>query len=229
MVKSTVEKKKVLLVDDHPIVRRGLVQLIERQSDLMVCGEAESVTEAMEAIKRTEPHVAIVDLSLKDSNGLDLIGEIKEHHAQIPVLVLSMHQDSFYVERVLRAGVMGFLTKDEATDILLSAIRKVLGGEFFLSEQMASKVITKLVLDRRKASAFPVDRLSEREMEVFEMLGEGISTRAVAEKLHLSIKTIETHRAKIKEKLRLKNATELLQRAIQWTQIAKKNYPFSQV
>jgi DNA-binding NarL/FixJ family response regulator len=216
-------KRRVLLVDDHPIVRRGLGQLIERQPDLMVCGEAQDVDDALRAAEKTSPDAAIVDLCLRNSSGLDLIRAMKERFPSVLLLVLSMHQDSFYVERALREGIMGFLAKEEAAGAVLVALRQVLNGEFYLSEQMSAKLVGKMVLDKRGgASSFPMERLSPRELEVFELLGEGFSTRAVAQQLHLSVKTVETHRAKIKEKLRLRDGVELLQRAIQWAQVLKK-------
>jgi DNA-binding NarL/FixJ family response regulator len=219
---APTQKKKVLLVDDHPIVRQGLTLLINREPDLVVCGEADSVAAALEAIKATGPDIAVVDLTLKDSNGLDLIRTLEGQQRKLPILVLSMHRDFFYVERVLRAGVMGFLAKAEAAEVVLTAIRRVLSGAMYLSDEMARSLIGKLVVDRRHTN-FSVDRLSDREMEVFELLGKGNSTRAVAQKLKLGIKTVETHRAKIKQKLNLSTAPELVQRAIQWNQLAQQN------
>jgi DNA-binding NarL/FixJ family response regulator len=209
---------RVLLVDDHPVVRQGLAQLINGESDMEVCGQAESASEALKAIKQDEPDAAVVDISLKDSNGIELIKDLKVRHPQLPVLVLSMHDESFYAERCLRAGARGYITKEEAIETVLTAIRRVLSGDLYLSENMASKMLSVFVSGGRSAAGSDVERLSDRELEVFELIGLGYQTREVAERLHLSVKTIDSHRANIKRKLGLANATELLQHAIQWVQ-----------
>lgn len=212
---------KVLLVDDHPVVRAGLGRLIDQQADMVVSGEAESASEALRVMADDEPTLAIVDISLKNSSGIELIKDIKVRHPDVPVLVLSMHDESFYAERVLRAGARGYVTKEEAASKVLEAIRRILAGEMYLSEKMASKMLTVFVQGPREEEGSTVDRLSDRELEVFELIGSGLQTREIADKLHLSIKTIESHRANIKRKLGLENATELLQRAIQWVQIER--------
>lgn len=209
---------RVLLVDDHPVVRQGLAQLINGESDMEVCGQAESASEALKEIKEEQPDAAVVDISLKDSNGIELIKDLKVRYPQLPVLVLSMHDESFYAERCLRAGARGYITKEEAIETVLTAIRRVLSGDLYLSENMASKMLSVFVSGGRSAAGSDVERLSDRELEVFELIGLGYQTREVAERLHLSVKTIDSHRANIKRKLGLANATELLQHAIQWVQ-----------
>jgi len=215
------DKIRILLVDDHPIVRQGLGQLIAQEPDMEVCGEAESAPEALRAIANLKPTVAVVDISLKDSSGVELIKDVKVRYPALPVLVLSMHDESFYAERVLRAGARGYVTKEEASETVLAAIRRVLRGEIYLSEKMASKMLSVFVGGPRQPVGSSMDLLSDRELEVFELIGRGLQTREVAQKLHLSVKTIESHRANIKRKLGLANATELMQRAIQWVEVEK--------
>jgi DNA-binding NarL/FixJ family response regulator len=209
---------KVLIVDDHPIVRQGIRLLVDQEPDMAVCGEADCATEAMKAIENTGPDVAIVDLSLKDSSGLDLIKDIRIRYPDLVVLVLSMRDEFFYAERVLRAGARGYITKEEGTEKVIDGIRKVLAGEICLAEKLAAKMISRMVEGPRVAAGPSVQNLSDRELEVFELLGRGLTTREIAEKLHLSIKTIESHREHIKDKLKLANANELLKQAIQWVQ-----------
>ncbi len=212
-------KKRVAVIDDHPIVRRGLSELIAHQVDLTVCGEAEDAAGALKMIAEAGPDIAVVDISLKDSSGIELIKDLKIRFPDLLVLVLSMHDESFYAERVLRAGARGYVTKEEATESVIVAIRKLLDGEIYLSEKMASKMLSKFVDGPSEAGGLPVDRLTDRELEVFELIGRGIGTRQIAENLHLSVKTIESHRENIKRKLKLDNATELLQHAVKWVQI----------
>ena len=212
-------KKSVLIVDDHEIMRQGLMQLIAQESDLTVCCEAEDVPGALQAIEEFEPDVAIVDISLKEGNGIELIKDIKVRWPSFPVLVLSMHDESFYAERVLRAGARGYVTKGEASTRVIDGIRKVLDGGVYVSEQIASKMVTKMVGGGSHLDTFPIDRLSDREFEVFEWIGRGLQTREVAEKLHLSPKTVDAHREHIKTKLKLESATELLTYAVRWVQL----------
>ena len=206
---------KILIVDDHPILREGLAQLIDQQNDLSVCGQFEEADSAFAAIGQLKPDLALVDISLKGSSGVELLKNIKAKYPKLLVLVLSMHDESLYAERVLRAGASGYIMKQEATEKVLEAIRKVLAGEIFLSEKMSTKFMHQLVGGRNAAGGSFMDRLSDRELEVFGLIGQGRGTRDIAEQLHLSVKTIESHRAHIKEKLNLKNATELVHRAIQ--------------
>jgi len=211
-----LEKRGVLIVDDHPIVRQGLAQLIDQEHDLHVCGQAEDAHEAMRAIRELNPDLAIVDISLKDTSGIELSKDIKVRHPGLPVLILSMHDEGIYAERALRAGARGYVMKQEATERVVTAIRRVLSGEVYVSESVAAKMVSKLVAGPAQSGGSPVDRLSDRELEVFRLIGAGYGTREMAEKLHLSVKTIETYRAHIKEKLDLVDANELLRTAINW-------------
>ena len=217
MARNVSKKKaRVLVVDDHPIVRQGLVQLINQEEDLVVCGDAENAHQAIEAIKLLKPDVAVIDISLKSINGLEFIKNIKVDNAKLPILVLSMHDEGLYAERALRAGAKGYIMKQEATENMLLAIRRVLTGEIYVSEKMGAKMLHQLVAGRPEAGSSPLDRLSDRELEVFQLIGQGLGTRQIAEELHLSVKTIESYREHIKEKMKLKNATELVQHAVQW-------------
>lgn len=210
------EKRGVLIVDDHPIVRQGLAQLINQELDLHVCGQAEDVHQALQAIRALSPDMVVVDISLKETSGIELIKDIKVQYPSLPVLTLSMHDESIYAERAMRAGAKGYIMKQEATEKVVTAIRRVLAGEVYVSDGMAAKMVGKLIAGPAKAGGSPVDRLSDRELEVFRLIGAGYGTREMAEKLHLSVKTIETYRAHIKEKLDLIDANELLRTAITW-------------
>ena len=209
-------KRTVLIVDDHPIVRQGLAQLINQEHDLVVCGQAEDAHEAIRAVRENEPDMVIVDISLKDTSGVELIKDLQVQHPELPILTLSMHDEAVYGERALRAGARGYIMKQEAIEKVVTAIRRVLAGEVYVSDGMAAKMVSKLVGGASKRTGSLVERLSDRELEVFRMLGEGYNTRETAEKLHLSVKTIETYRAHIKDKLALQDASELLRAAIQW-------------
>jgi DNA-binding NarL/FixJ family response regulator len=208
------KKHKVLIVDDHPIVRRGLAELIAFEPDMEVCGEAADMAEAVKQIDSVRPDVAIIDISLKSGYGLELIEYIKANHSGIKMLVSSMHDELLFAERSLRAGALGYIPKQEATETLLDAIRQVLRGEIYLTARMANRLMHNLV--DKPSQGDPIKTLSNREMEVFEMIGQGLTTQQIAGKLKLSAKTIETHREKIKGKLDLKNSAELNRRAVQW-------------
>ena len=211
------DKRTVLIVDDHPIVRQGLAQLINQENDLLVCGQAEDAHEAIQAIREFDPDLVIVDISLKDTSGVELIKDLKVQYPDLPVLTLSMHDEAVYGERALRAGASGYIMKQEATEKVVTAIRRVLAGEVYVSDGMAAKMVSKLVGGgTSKKTGSPIESLSDRELEVFRMIGEGFNTREMAEKLHLSVKTIETYRAHIKDKMGLQDANELLRSAIQW-------------
>ncbi len=210
------KKIKIIIVDDHPIVQQGLSELINHEKDMTVCGLAEDAYEAMEIIGALEPDLAIVDISLKETNGIELIKDIKVQYPNLAVLTLSMHDESLYAERALRAGAKGYIMKQRATDDVVGAIRKVLNGQVYVSDRMAAKMVRKLVGGKPEVGASPVDCLSDRELEVFLLIGQGYGTRQIAEQLHLSVKTIETYRSHIKEKLNLNDAAELLRYAIQW-------------
>ncbi|MCC6698208.1 MAG: response regulator transcription factor [Candidatus Hydrogenedentes bacterium] len=210
---------KVLIVDDHPIVREGLAELINREKDLAVCGQADSGHRGFEAIEALAPDVAIIDLSLEDINGLTLIKNLRNRGFTLPVLVLSMHEESLYAERALRAGAQGYIMKREAPTRVITAIRKVLGGEVYLSDSLAARVMQRIVGAPSPSGTSPVSRLSDRELEVYAFIGQGLKTREIAAKLNLSVKTIETYREHIKEKIGLRNATELVQSAIKWVHL----------
>ena len=206
---------RIFLVDDHPLVRERLGELINRESDMAVCGEAGDVNQALQEMVTAKPDIVIVDLTLKNSHGLELIKAIQANFSQVPVLVLSMHEESLYAERVLRAGALGYISKQEATEKVLTAIRQVLSGQVYLSEGMSERIVRKLVLGHRESAA-SMDRLTDRELEVFQLIGKGLSTRRIAEELRVGIKTVESYRARIKQKLHLEDGTQLLQHATQW-------------
>ncbi len=214
-------RRRVLIVDDHPVTRQGLKGLILQSTDLEVCGEAATVQAALECVAHLHPNVAIVDISLKGESGIDLIKDIRARYPDLPVLTLSMHDEAIYAEEVLRAGALGYSTKEEAAGNLLNGIRQVLSGQVFLSERMSAKMLSKTVGRRAEAPGLSIDRLSEREMEVFQLIGQGLTTRKIAESLQVSTKTVESHRASIKQKLQLDSATELAQHAIHWMQSRK--------
>lgn len=208
--------KRVFLVDDHPMVREQLAHLIDQQSDLQICGEASDVADALEGINHQKPDIAIVDLNLRASSGLDLLKDLKIQGLEIPVLVLSMHDEGLYAERALRAGAMGYVSKQESTRDILAAIRQVLDGGLHLSPEIAGKMVKGLIRGAKVNEISPISRLADRELEVFQLIGRGQGTRKIAENLGLSIKTIESYRARIKEKLNLADGIQLLQCAIQW-------------
>ena len=205
-------------MDDHPLVREHLTALIQREADLEVCGEAADAPGALTLIRERTPDLVILDISLKQSSGLELIKSLKEFWPNLPVLVLSMHDEMLYAERSLRAGALGYITKEEATVGILSAIRRVLTGQVYLSDRMAGRMMKKMVGGTGERIASPLELLTDRELEVFQMLGRGLGTRQIAEELRLGIKTVESYRARIKEKLQLADGNQLLQHAIQWVQ-----------
>jgi DNA-binding NarL/FixJ family response regulator len=209
---------RVVIVDDHPLLRKGVGQLINAEKDMMVVGEAEDAAKALTVIETARPDVALIDISLGGASGIELLKNIKARFPRLQVLVLSMHDESVYAHRALRAGASGYIMKQEATEKVLTALRKVLRGEVYLSERLGTRLLNTLVGGRSSAAASPIEALSDRELEVFSHIGQGHGTRPIAEKLHLSVKTIESHRAHIKEKLNLQTATELVHHAIQWVQ-----------
>jgi DNA-binding NarL/FixJ family response regulator len=216
---STSGKARVLVVDDHPIVRQGLSQLINREPDLMVCGEAEDARRALEAIGPANPDILIVDVSLDGPDGIELLKTIRTQDSKLPVLMLSMHDESLYAERALRAGANGYIMKQEATERVLIAIRQILAGEVYVSDRMAQKMMQQFVRRSGVAKQSTMEKLTDRELEVFRLIGQGHGTRQIAEELHLSVKTVESYYAHIKDKLSLKNARELVQHAVQWINI----------
>ena len=210
------QKIKVLLVDDHPLVREGLVNLISQQADLQICGEAGNEPQALELIRTVQPNVAIVDISLESGSGIELIKSIKAMFPAVTVLVLSMHDESLYAERALRAGARGYIMKREAAKKVIQGIRSVLAGQLYVSDKIAALMAEKFIEGRTAASTSPIEQLSNRELEVFELLGLGHNTRQIADHLHVGFKTVQAYCARIKEKLKLANATELLREAIRW-------------
>ncbi len=208
------QKAKVLLVDDHPLVREWLATLINQQSDLVVCGEAENAPKALQMLGGVGPEIAIVDISMEGGSGIELIKNIKLSWPDVRVIVLSMHDEGLYAERALRAGARGYIMKREATQNILQAIRSVLGGKLHLSNRMAVLLAEKFVEGRPGPAAPAIETLSDRELEVFHLLGRGYSTRQIADDLHVSFKTVQAFCARIKKKLHLANATELLQAAL---------------
>jgi DNA-binding NarL/FixJ family response regulator len=213
-------KITVFIVDDHPIMREGLKLLIMREPDLVCCGEAGNSKSALMGIEQTNPQVALIDLSLEESSGIDLIKTLRKKFPQLQMLVVTMHDESLYAERALKAGARGYIMKQEATENVITALRHVLKGEIYLSRQMESRMLKQVVLPGTRKGLTPIERLSNRELEVFELIGRGRTTRQISKDLHLSIKTIETNRARIKEKLNLKNGLELVRHAIQWVERA---------
>jgi DNA-binding NarL/FixJ family response regulator len=211
------DAKRIVIVDDHPLFRKGLEQLIHSDAAFTVCGEAGNAAESMDVIRKLNPDLAIVDLSLPGANGIELIKNIRAEFPNLPILVLSMHDESLYGLRALRAGANGYVMKHEAMANVVQAIREVFSGRPYLSPAMAAQVITKFAKKSSEGESDAVDRLSDRELEILELIGKGTEVRQIANLLHLSPKTVETHRAHIKEKLQLKNAREVARFAVQWT------------
>ena len=211
-------KARVLLADDHAVVRYGIAQLINRQADLEVCGEQEDASKALEAIGALKPDLVIADISLKDSSGLELMRNIKAQYPKLPVLVVSVHDETIYAEVAFRAGALGYLMKEAAMDKVLTAIHRVLDGEIYVSDVLAAIMLQKQVRGQTDLSVSPIKTLSDRELEVFQLIGQWKGTRQIADELHLSVKTIEYYREQIKKKLNLKTAAELTQYATAWSQ-----------
>lgn len=213
--RQTQAPKRVFLVDDHPAMCKGLKDLIQMERDLSVCGEAGDIASALEGIQKTKPDIALVDLTLKDSSGLDLVKDLKIRMKALPVLILSMHNEAIYAERCLRAGARGYIMKEASTENIIGAIRRVLAGDVYLSPGVSSQMLKKMA-GVRSAGADPVESLSDRELEVFRQIGEGLRTRDIADRLHISVKTVETYREHLKLKLRLENAAQLTRAAVEW-------------
>lgn len=206
---------RVFLVDDHPLVRHALRDAMRHESDMEVCGEADDREEALKGIAAAEPDLAIVDLRLRTSDGLELIRDLRDRHPKVLSLVLSMQDESLTAERAVRAGARGYISKQEAPRKIMEAVRKVLGGEIYWSEKAAAQIASKIASPSPAATSI-ADQLSDRELQVFELIGLGRSTQQIAESLHIDVSTVETYRARIKEKLNLKDGSELLQTAIRW-------------
>lgn len=216
-------KNSIFIVDDHPIMRDGISQLINQQSDLEVCGTASSAPEALDALNGIAPDLLLVDISLTGMNGIELIKIVKKRKGRLPILVLSMHAEDLYAERSIRAGAKGYVMKHASADTLLAAIRKVLAGKIYLSPAMTEKLLEKAAGSELAGDESPVDCLSDRELEIFKLIGHGLRSQRIAEELQLSIKTVETYYSRIKQKLNIKDASELLQMAIAWHNDAEKS------
>ena len=218
---QTAKKRtRILIIDDHPVIRKGIAALFDQEPDLEICGEADDEKSAKKAISRSRPDLALLDLSLKGSGDLSLLKDLHIQHPQLPIIVLSMHDETLYAERAIRAGARAYIMKSDASENILQAIRKVLGGEIYLSQRMASLFLEKMAGTgnsfKTSAPGSALSVLSDRELEVFRLFGEGLSTRKTAEQLHLSVKTVETHRSHIKTKLGIETATELARKAVLW-------------
>lgn len=212
----TVEKKKILIVEDHPLLRAMLVQLIDQELGMTVCGEADNIQDALTIIEQTLPDAAIVDITLSGSSGLELIKDLKARNIRLPVLVLSMHEESLYAERGLRAGAKGYISKEESPSEVVAAIRTVMAGRIYVSKRVTGTILERLGNADQAVQPSGVDLLSDREIEVFQLVGRGLNSREIAGRLNLGPTTVDSYRARIKEKLGIKNAAELYQRAAQW-------------
>ncbi len=215
---STAKRRvrRVLIVDDHPVVRQGLRRIMENEEDLIVCGEAETARDARIAIKELNPDVMIADISLKQSDGIELVRDVRAHYPQLPILVLSMHDEKIYAERLLSTGANGYIMKQAASEQFLVSLRRVLDGGIYVSEAVGNNMIQKFAAGGSYISSNPIDRLSNRELQILHMIGKGMSTRESAESLNLSVKTVESHRQRIKRKLNLNTGTQLVQYAVNW-------------
>lgn len=209
-------KSRILIVDDHPMTRQGLVTLIEHQPDWAVCFEAQNAEQALEAIAKTKPDLVLADISLPGKSGLELIKDIRALRENLPVLVISMHDESLYAERVLRAGARGYVPKHSGAAKIVEAIRAVLNGRIYVSEEMSAHFLEQLSGRSSPQTRSPVEQLSDREFEVFELIGQGLSAHDIAQRLFLSAKTVDAHRANIKEKLKIKTTAELIAYAARW-------------
>lgn len=209
---------RILIVEDHPIFRIGLGELINQEGDLTVCGEAEDIGKAWEKIQKLDPDMVIVDISLKGRNGLELINQIKSYEKDLPILVLSMHDETLYAKRALRAGAKGYIMKKDASESVIKAIRSVLDGKIYVSEKVMGNILETLSGQAQTQDKSVVEKLTDRELEVFQFIGLGTSTKEIAEKLSLSVKTIGTYRERIKEKLNLKHTNELIRHAVHWVE-----------
>ncbi|MEN6624000.1 MAG: response regulator transcription factor [Smithella sp.] len=222
---SSGVKCKIMIVEDHPIFRLGLRELINQESDLAVCGEAEDKIKAWSEIQRLKPDLVILDLSLKDGDGISLIKDISKNYKNMPVLVVSMHDESIFAERSLIAGAKGYINKRETSVSIIEAIHCLLKGKVFISDTIKEEILYHLVSGSDSDNKFPIDRLTDRELEVFQLIGKGLSSNEIASKLNLSIKTIGTYRERIKEKLHIKHASELTRHAMLWAENEQKDIP----
>ena len=215
--KATVKKTRILVVDDHPMTRAGLIHVINHQPDLIVCGEAESAAQALDILDSSQPDLLLIDITLPGKSGLELIKDVKAMRPELLMLVISMHDESLYADRVLRAGARGYITKHEGGEKLMKAIRRVLSGKIYVSESMSAHILEIFSGGQTAPDRSSIEKLSDREFEVFESLGEGLSSQQIAKRLHLSAKTVDAHRANIKTKLNIKTTAELISYAARWT------------
>jgi len=215
--RPAARRARILLVDDHPLVRERLAEIINQEPDLMVCGEAQDRAGALAAMAAHRPELAIIDLALKDSDGLELIKDIRLHWPNVLMLVVSMYEESLYAERVIRAGARGYVTKQEATRDILSAIRRVLSGRVYLNENVSARIIDRLADRSVPGAATPAEMLADRELQMFELLGRGLAVKEIARRLRIATKTVDTYRRRIREKLNLQTSSQLLQHAVSWT------------
>lgn len=212
------ENKQIYIVDDHPLMRKGLAMTIDKEMGFEVCGQAESAEQALTDIIDLEPDVAVVDISLPGMNGIELIKNVLHQMPDLKILVVSRHDEELYAERAIRAGAKGYLMKLEAAEVMITAIRQILNGGIYLSDNIGTKLIMKMASGNAAKSDNPLDLLSDRELEVFELTGKGLSTKDIGEKLHISVKTVESHRANIKDKLQVDTANELMRHAVKWVE-----------
>jgi len=215
-------RKRILLVDDHPFMRAGLGALIDRQPDMQVCGEAGQPAEAMQAIVRENPDLVLTDLTMPGRSGLEFVKDVKAAHPDAAILIMSMHDESVFAERALRAGARGYIMKEAGGENLLTAIRQVLRGEVYVSPKMSARILEGLSGTKPRGSSSPIEKLTDREFEIFQLIGHGKSTREIAQQLHLSPKTVDVHRANIKEKLELTDITALIRHAVRWVETQGK-------
>lgn len=211
-------RQRVLIVDDHPIFRQGLAQLINMEANLLVCGEADKPSEVFEAVASCCPDIVLVDVSLQEGDGIELVKDLKARFPKLPTLLLSMHDESLYAERGILAGARGYVAKKEPSDVVIGAIRRVLAGEMHMSDRVSRRILERTLTSRQAPAASPVEKLSDRELQVFRLVGEGSSTARIARQLHLSVSTIESYRTILKRKLGLKNAVELVRYAVNWVE-----------
>jgi DNA-binding NarL/FixJ family response regulator len=212
------ERRRILLVDDHPFMRAGLAQLIDRQADMMVCGEAGDPVAAFHALEKTKPDLVLTDLTMPGRSGLEFIKDLRAAEPELAILVISMHDEVVYAERALRAGARGYIMKEAGGENLLAALRQVLRGQVYLSLRMSARILEGLAGARPRGSSSPIEKLTDREFEIFQLIGQGKSTRDIAAQLHLSPKTVDVHRSHLKEKLDLKDATALIRHAVRWVE-----------
>lgn len=212
------KKRRIYIVDDHPLMRKGMAMTLQSELEFEVCGQAETAETAMQEIPELKPEAAVIDISLPGMNGIELIKNLLIHLPQLKVLVVSRHDEELYAERAIRAGAKGYLMKLEAGDILVTAVRQILNGGVYLSNEIGAQLIMKMTTGKSGDTTNPLELLSDRELEVFELIGKGETTNEIAQRLHVSVKTVESYRARIKEKLHLKSANDLLRRAVQWVE-----------